>query len=49
MAISHIEIKSLDHLLTKRQEVLDYSNLPLGIPDSAAYFFLKEATFLSKK
>ncbi len=49
MAISHIEIKSLDHLLAKRQEIINYSSLPIGIPDSAAYFYLKEASFLSKK
>ena len=49
MSISHIEIKSLEHLLNKRQEIASAHSLPVGLPDAAAYYYCKEATFLSKK
>lgn len=50
MSISHIEIKSIEHLLARRQDVTNSAaNLPVGLPDSAAYYYLKEASFLSKK
>jgi hypothetical protein len=39
----------LEHLLARRQDVTANNTLPVGLPDSAAYYFLKEASFLSKK
>ena len=41
MSISHIEIKSVEQLLVKRQEVVSNSTLPVGLPDAAAYYYLK--------
>lgn len=49
MSIAHIEIKSLEQLLHKREEMTNNHTLPVGVPDAVAFYFFKEATFLSRK
>jgi len=36
-------------LLAKRQELINNNTLAVGLPDAAAYYYVKEASFLSKK
>ena len=47
--ISQIEIRSLEHLLNKRNDVANNNTLPVGLPDAAVYYFFKEGSFLSRK
>lgn len=46
--IAQVEVKSLEVLLGRRQEMGGNSS-GVGLPDAAAYYFVKEASFLSKK
>jgi tetratricopeptide (TPR) repeat protein len=49
MAIAEIEVRSVEQLLARRQEVSSSASLAVGLPDVAAYYYLKEASFLSRK